>query len=575
MNSTLLINSICSAIIAIDQSEKIYFCNEIAARIFNLNADTVIGSLIHRICPDLGDMLVKSLQKNAVYKNQIITGNNIKLYANINPIQAKNQIIGAICTFQESSEFDKIAEKLESYKKMNRMINSMFDSSHDGLFITNGNGDIIRCNKSSEKLIGHKQEDIIGKNIKDLVELGYIDKSVTLDVLDKKTSITMLQKIRGDRDIIVTGTPVFNEKKEIEYVLTNERDITELNKMKIQLRNLQGTDIGSYLLNAGDDNQVIAEDQKTQKLYQMAKIAAQYDSTVLIQGETGVGKSNIARFIHNQSKRKDNQFVHVNCGSIPQQLIESELFGYIKGAFTGADPAGKFGLFHAAHKGTIFLDEITEIPLEFQVKLLKIIESQEIRRVGDNNMFKVDVRIIAASNNNVQNMVLENSFREDLFYRLNVIPINMPPLRMRKNDIMPLIQLAIEKFNDKYKERKNISPEGLSLLYDYYYPGNIRELENIVERLMVFSVQDIIDENEVYQILYGHADIHQDRNTKEGTLKELLDEYEMSIIRDAINKYGSKVKAAHNLGVNYSTIVRKCQKYALNNRDLIVHSNYH
>lgn len=463
-----------------------------------------------------------------------------------------------------------------THRHANRQLDAVFDSSYDGLFITDGEGKILKCNRSSERLIGHRQQDIVGRNVQDLVSEGFIDKSVTLEVIRKKTSLTILQKLRNGKSIIVTGTPVFDDRGEIAFVVTNERDITALNRMRGELRQYRA--LAEKQLAAGTarplgNADITAVDRKTFKVFQKAEIAAKFDVTVLIQGETGAGKGRVAQFIHENSPRHGGPFVQINCGAIPEQLIESELFGYRKGAFTGADDAGKLGLFHMADKGTLFLDEISEIPLRFQVKFLKAIEDREILPVGGTRPRKVDVRIIAAANKPLEDLVAEGRFRGDLFFRLNVVPIRIPPLRERSEDIVHLISRFLEKMNAKFKSRKAISPEAMSMLLAYRYPGNIRELENIIERIVILCPEDEIRPRHLVGSLSGPScGPGEFMPSAEGlSLKQALARYENNLIQRAIERYGSKAAAARALGVDPSTIVRKSRKYPSVNGDAVLH----
>jgi transcriptional regulator with PAS, ATPase and Fis domain len=298
-------------------------------------------------------------------------------------------------------------------------------------------------------------------------------------------------------------------------------------------------------------------------IYDLATWVGQVDSTVLILGESGVGKEVIAHTIVRSSDRRDEPFIKVNCGAIPENLLESELFGYEKGSFTGADRKGKPGMFELAHKGTLLLDEVAEIPLNLQVKLLRAIQEQEIMRVGGTKPIKLEVRIIAATNKNLDERVKNGEFREDLFYRLNVIPITVPPLRDRKEDIPPLIEHFLRRYNDKYKLSKTISPQVIERLVNYDWPGNVRELQNIVERMVVLTREDGISlinippqiKPLVEKERYFHVDV-----ADVIPLKDALFQVEKKLIIKALQKYGTTRRAAEALGVDQSTVVRKYQR---------------
>jgi transcriptional regulator with PAS, ATPase and Fis domain len=300
------------------------------------------------------------------------------------------------------------------------------------------------------------------------------------------------------------------------------------------------------------------------KVMEKAVRLSQVDTTILLQGEAGVGKGYFANLIHNSSPRKDKPFIRVDAGAIPEQLIESELFGYEGGAFTGALNKGKPGYFEIAEEGTLFLDEIAEIPLQIQVKLLRFLENSQIVRVGDTTTKTINTRVIAATNKRLDNMVEEGRFRKDLFFRLNVIPLTIPPLRERVEDIPPLIYYFLKKFNQKYSTQKAIFPQALECLCSYSFPGNIRELSNLIEQLVVLLPGDKIDIEDIpSHIRTGYNKGKNTLLTHGWNLQETVAEIEKDLIMRAIENFGSQRKAAGPLGIDHSTLSRKIKKYGL------------
>jgi len=293
------------------------------------------------------------------------------------------------------------------------------------------------------------------------------------------------------------------------------------------------------------------------------------DCCVLLLGESGVGKSLIAKLIHKHSSRSNGLFMQINCGAIPESLIESELFGYEKGAFTGAKKEGKPGILELADKGTLFLDEIDQLPFSLQAKLLHFLEDKEILRVGGTKYRKVDVRIIAASNQNLESLVKEGKFREDLFFRLNVIPIYIPPLRKRPEDIPPLVSFFLNKYNRKFKKDTSISSEAVDILCEYNFPGNVRELSNLIERIVVMAENKKIESKNIPQYVRNSVSPFS-LEKEELPLKKAVEKVESFIIRKALERYGSQNKTARALGVNQSTIARKIKKYGINS-NVIMH----
>lgn len=311
---------------------------------------------------------------------------------------------------------------------------------------------------------------------------------------------------------------------------------------------------------------MVIEDKEMVNILKMATKVSKVDTTVLILGETGVGKEGIAKYIHCNSNRKNKPFVIINCGAIPENLIESELFGYESGAFTGASKCGKIGLFELAHGGTIFLDEVGELPLDVQVKLLRVLQEHKIEKVGSVNSIDVDLRVVAATNKNLKELIEKNQFREDLYYRLSVFPIEIPPLRERKDDIAPLINYFLEDINNQYGFTSSFSEEAIQCLYEYSWPGNVRELRNVIERSIVMNgsceiqrkdLPECVNECEVEQeFIFGINNF----SIKGCSLKEFTQKIEFEVIEDAVERYGNIKMAAKALGIDSSTLIRKRNK---------------
>jgi PAS domain S-box-containing protein len=449
-------------------------------------------------------------------------------------------------------------------------LDTVFDSSYDGLWICDRNLKVIKINKASARINEVNPEEVIGRNIMDLVAEGMFDKSVTAEVLRKKTSVTMLQTVKGKKKILVTGNPIFDENGEISHIVTNDRDITELDRLRNQLHETQelargyASKLAELELMGVDLSSMIIKSPKSERTLQVTIRAAQSDSTVLLLGESGVGKGLFARLIHKNSRRSSAPFIRVDCAGIPESLIESELFGYEKGAFTGARNEGKPGLFELASQGTLFLDEVGEIPLPAQSKLLSFLETRESMRVGGTTTRQLDVRIIAASNRNIEEMVDRKEFRKDLYYRLNVVPVRILPLRERQDDIFPLILHFLDKFNGEAKKTRSLAPETIDILCAYDFPGNVRELANIVERLVVVSDQNRIEAEELPSELRYHASHAANVSVILGgrPLREAVKDYEAGLVQNAVKRFGSQREAARALQVSQGTISRKMRGWS-------------
>lgn len=450
--------------------------------------------------------------------------------------------------------------------------NKALDSSFDGILITDGIGKIIYVNSQYEKITGLKKKDIIDKNLSILLEDGTINKAISLDVLKMGKAVSTTHKYVTGKSAFSSAQPIFDSDYNIIGVINNTRNIEELLKLKSEIKqhvanqekvNQEMTHLKKII---NKNEEFIFESKPMKETARLASKVANFDSTVMIYGESGTGKEVLSKYIHGLSRRKNNIFIKVNCAAIPKELFESELFGYERGAFTGASPNGKIGFFELANGGTLFLDEIGELQISVQSKLLRAIQEKEITRVGGKERIKLDIRVIAATNRNLEEEVKAGNFREDLFFRLNVFPITIPPLRERTDDIIVFINFFVKKLNNKYKVNKIISKEAMDYLIKYNYPGNVRELENMVEYLFIVNEGNIevdsIPGKILSQIMICEYKSGKSDDKKE-KLNYLLNLYEKIIIEDTIKKYHTLEQASEVLGIHYSTLSRKMNKYNL------------
>ena len=445
----------------------------------------------------------------------------------------------------------------------------LLESSYDGIWITDHVGKILFANSANAKLLGVPRSELENKTTQELQDEGVFQTSAILEALQTRQQVSKVcNNPRTCLTVLATATPVFNEAGDIQYIFNNVRDITALNEMRESLQDKdeiirqQNSQLETMRLRLGVGT-IIANSKAFTQVVELARRAATFDgATVLILGESGTGKEVISELIVNTSPRKDKPYLQINCGAIPENLIESELFGYEKGAFTGADAKGRKGHFEAANGGTVFLDEIGDLPLHMQVKLLRVLQQKRIVRVGGTETVNLDVRIIAATNKDLKQMVKEGRFREDLYYRLNVVPIEIPPLRDRKEDILPLVNHFLTVANRKYHTNKSIYSDTIDVLESYSWPGNVRELENLMENLVITTPGDIIRrENLSERLKFSTEDHGFTEDTEVITLKETVERAEYMAIQKAIRQCGSIRKAAVALGVDPSTIVRKQQNY--------------
>jgi PAS domain S-box-containing protein len=467
-------------------------------------------------------------------------------------------------------------EKLKRYiNDSARDLEAIIENIYDGLYITDGVANTLMINRAYERITGIRREEVLGKNMRELVSSGVIDRSVSLEVLEKRKPVTIMQELRSGKKILVTGNPVFDRKKKdrIILVVTSVRDITELMDLRDKLHE-RTLEVNRYVAEL-DRIKTLQEQQtkfatKSKKVLQVMEIAikaAQFDSNILITGESGVGKGLMARLIHESSGRKDQPFVVINCAGIPEDLFESELFGYEPGAFSGASAKGKKGLLEVADKGTVFLDEIGDMSLRLQAKLLRVIEEKEMTRLGSTKTVKLNVRIISATNQDIPDLIEKRQFRQDLFFRLNTIALVVPPLRERMEDVIPLIHYFTGKLNERYGMDKQFTSQATRILMNYPFPGNVRELSNIVEQAFLISNSELIEADGLPFQVKHIADKDPVFVDESKTFMEIIDLMEYRILKHALEKHGSTHKAARSLKISQSTVVRKMKRLSMKNID--------
>jgi len=448
----------------------------------------------------------------------------------------------------------------------NEEIDALIESSYDGLYITDGNANTIKVNRAYERITGLKRENLLGRNMEELVRDKVFDHSVTLKVLKKHEPVTIMQNVVGNKKIMVSGNPIFDRKGDIILVVTNVRDVTELVELRMKLEESKKLSSLYYeaLLQHEQHEHVlrdlVVKSRAMNRVIQQAIKVSNVNTSVLLIGESGVGKTMLAKIIHKLSPRNNRPFVKINCGAIPENLIESELFGYEKGAFTGALTSGKAGMIEMAHTGTLFLDEIGELKLDLQVKLLNFIDDRSFKPVGGVIQKNADVRILAATNVDLKKLVGEGKFREDLYYRLNVVPVFIPPLRERKEDIPVLVFKFLNELNDKFGFKKRLSKEVLDSLANYAYPGNVRELINVVERIVIMSDGDEVTSEDLPSELVGNTGLNYDL-LMGLDLKDAVGLFESELIRKTLKNYNTLSSAAKVLKVHPSTLSRKLKRH--------------
>jgi PAS domain S-box-containing protein len=568
-----IINAGSDGVIATDGGGRTVFINKEAEKILGLNQEKIIGSYLPDILPITGSLVIKCLETGEPQLGRHIFGKSLSLVVNITTIRSDGRVLGTVCNFQRMRQFELAAQELESYKCLNKQLDTIFNSSSDGIWVCDGKGKVIKINEASEKLNGIEAAAIIGKNVAEILEIGLFDRSVTLEVLQAKRQVSMLQYVKKTKKhLLVTGTPAFDEEGNVSLVVVNERDMTQLNGMREQLEHTRTIkekfqdELAELRMLELKKQEIIAESEEMRQVLRTGlKLAHLGASNILLLGESGTGKGLLAKFIHKNSTRKKKPFVQINCAALPETLLEAELFGYEKGAFTGASEQGKVGLFELAQEGTLFLDEIGDLPFSVQAKLLKYLDDHEVMRLGGTKAKIVDCTIIAATNHDLETLTKKRKFRQDLYYRLNTFTIRIPPLRQRPEDIFELVNYFLRKYNRAYKLKKRISSEALEVLQSCPLPGNVREVENLLKKAVVMSDDEVLDAFILQSLDYGRAKWTRSDTAKRRkfNLTDELFTFEKEILKSALGRCTSTRELASYLGISQPTVVRKMKKHGL------------
>jgi PAS domain S-box-containing protein len=521
--------------------------------------------------PELAADVARALEGGPPGEQVALRRGEASLLAHVTALRGAQGVGGVVCVLEDGGGRDEVVRRMLAGEAQAVEQEAIIDSMSDGLWVCDGEANVLRVNPASARLNSIEPAQVLGRNMKALVEEGLFDRSVTLEVIRTGKPVHMLQA-RGGRKLVVTGTPVRDEAGRLVRVVVNERDVTEIETLQRELEEQEALrdrfrdEMLEMQTEKLESSRVIARSPLMQRALRQAVKVAGADSTVLILGESGVGKGLFADLIHKHSARAGRPLVKVNCGSIPESLVEAELFGYEKGAFTGAQVKGKAGYFEAAEGGTLFLDEIAELPLSSQVKLLRFLEDHRITRVGGTASRELDVRILAATHRDLQEMVDQGLFRLDLFYRLNVIPLSIPPLRERAECILPVLRHYVDHFSARFGTRRRLSRAAADALLSYRWPGNVRELMNLCERLVVMSETEVIDVGDlppsVVSAAAGAA-APPAAFDDETTLEEAIERAERVVLLRARQRHRSQTDMARALGVNQSTIARKLKRYGI------------
>lgn len=524
---------------------------------------------------------IQDSERSFVSLNDLLEPEIIKIIiedSNTHNIEVRGTIVQIHCISENETLFfliddisdvdqsESISQKAIALSK--EMISVFNKYGDDSIMITDKYGNVEYMGAIMSMTCGVEADFFIGKSVYDIEKEGIFTPSVTVKVLNTKQLQVVVQKTKIGKELVSVGAPVFDSEGELEKVISVTRDFTtqiKVSKMIAELNEVSqiNLDLGSET----NEDHIITCNDKMFEIKTLIKMIAETKVTVLVNGETGTGKEVIARYIYKLSDRKDKPFIKVNCGTISPSIVESELFGYEGGSFTGANKEGKIGLIEAANGGTLFLDEISELPMEQQVKLLHVLQEKMLIRVGGTTSIDLDIRVIAASNKDLRKQVEEGLFREDLYYRLNVVPIDIPPLRERREDIPLLTRYFFKMACETYNKEMQISFNAISALEEYSWPGNIRQLENTIERLVLTTPKPTVTIDDIPAFLKNEIDPSSAVQVKKIIrLDEAISQLEKDLISKAMKKYGTTVKVAEVLGVNQSTISRKIMQYNLKDK---------
>ncbi|SMC98209.1 PAS domain S-box-containing protein [Desulfocicer vacuolatum DSM 3385] len=568
----------CIGVMGLDNNGIIQYINPRAQEL--LVCDTHNGISLDTIAPQIWKQ-VKTLIQQGMNEQAIhIQGPRGGIEMVVSPVDKKaktssDNFNGVVCFLRSHEKFESSAWQYPTIKEMHLQFQSLLDHSYYGIYIIDGNGIVLRVNDVAAGLIGMTKEEMVGMPIGELAEKGIVDQALSPAILKSKKPLTRpLYVVKSNKYIMASGMPIFDKKGDIRFVVVIEHDMTIVKELRDQLKHAR--QVADTIKNELSDrnllelksHEVIADSPAmNQLLTVLLKLAKMDASNILITGESGTGKGFLSKFVHQNGSRKDKPFISINCAALPDMLLEAELFGYEKGAFTGASNTGKAGLFELANNGTIFLDEIGDMPFPIQAKLLKCLDDGEIRRLGGTKSIKVDCIVIAATNHNLEKQVQQKKFRQDLYFRLNIFPVHIPPLRERREDILKICDFYLKRYNKAYNQKKRFSEKCIEQLQGYHFPGNVRELKNIIKNAVVIKENNVLDtvlppgKNKAVPISPPCEETAAPPASK-GLNEEIL-AFEREKLTQALNHCTSTRILADYLGVSQSTVVRKLKRHGL------------
>lgn len=553
-----LLMTVPLGIIALDTNGVVTEINNAAEQMFGIPAIEAygkdVGVLLH------GDLESADVQNGMAPHTTTIRG--VRCAAQARTIVRDGVPQGTVLVFQDVSELDALSRELDSVRTLLAELDVIVSTLPDPLVVLDEEGGEVYVNDRAREQLPDLEVLRSGRGCE--TELDRCLSHMVREVLDGLSDGSFLRVLTGDdgRELIVKYSSVRDLRERAVRHVFYVQDVTEMNRLRREsVRHME--ELQALRRERTEKDGLIYRSPSMVEIMDQVRKVAMVESTVLVLGESGVGKGEIARRIHVCSSRADKPFMTLNCGAIPENLLESELFGYERGAFTGAERSGKVGILEVANHGCLFLDEIGEMPLPLQVKLLHFLQDSEILRVGGSRPIKLDVRIISATNKDLFALVEQGLFRKDLFYRLNVVPIQIPPLRSRVEDILPLAHHFLKRINTKYGQAKRLCPETCNLLERYDWPGNVRELINVIERITIMSDDDVLSPTTLPAYFNYTGGREEACRTQSDCLRTALENVEQSMIRCALKKHGSLRPASKALGISHPTLLRKMRKYGI------------
>ncbi|MDQ7093151.1 sigma 54-interacting transcriptional regulator [Desulfosporosinus sp. PR] len=549
-------------VLVIDNRDVINFCNPLAESLIGLKMKDLLGRKSEEIIPGL--QLHKIVQGESVNSDHLLIGERM-VTANRSPIIQGGKVIGAVVVFQDESELQQLAAHLAETKISLTGLENIFEQAYDGVMVVDSQGAITRITKTYCRFLNVEQEEAIGRHCTEILptsrmhivaQTGQAEIGEVMDINGKEAMVMRLPLRENGMLIGAVGKVMFRDVQDLR-TLAEKLDLLE-NKLKFYEKELKHYQKFRYTFSS-----IIGDSPAILKAKALAEKAALGKSTVLLRGESGTGKELFAHAIHAAGLRHGQPFVRVNCGAIPTELLEAELFGYEEGAFTGAKKGGKPGKFELANRGTIFLDEIGDLPLGMQAKVLRVLQEKEVERVGSNRLQQLDIRVIAATHRDLEKMMGAGEFRRDLYYRLNVFTVTIPPLREREKDVLLLSEHLLAKFQRELGSTLKGLDRGVVELFQLYaWPGNVRELQNAIERAINVAEDEVIHLEDLPLYLQDLESRRVDTSLRPLAL-ELAGAERRAILKALKTANGNKSKAAEYLGIHRTNLYRKMEKFGL------------